>query len=116
MTVFVMRDDNKTPPKHVEADTDVVSGRGFNSPRLHLYKPRAFRSAGLSFFCIGTRSSCPRLGPMIQCTNVSKRSIDMVKKLTKHGNSYALVIDKPIMDILNITDDTPLNITTDGCS
>jgi antitoxin MazE len=40
----------------------------------------------------------------------------MVKKLTKHGNSYALVIDKPIMDILNITDDTPLSVTTDGRS
>jgi putative endonuclease len=35
MTVFAARDDNKTPPKHVEADTDVVSGRGFDSPRLH---------------------------------------------------------------------------------
>jgi antitoxin component of MazEF toxin-antitoxin module len=38
----------------------------------------------------------------------------MVKKLTKHGNSYALVIDKPIMDILKITPNTPLSISTDG--
>jgi antitoxin MazE len=40
----------------------------------------------------------------------------MVKTLTKHGNSYALVIDKPILDILNIDDKTPLNISTDGNS
>jgi antitoxin MazE len=40
----------------------------------------------------------------------------MVKKLTRHGNSLALVIDKPILELLNITEDTPLSITTDsGC-
>ncbi len=38
----------------------------------------------------------------------------MTKTLIKHGNSAALVIDKPIMDLLNITSDTPLEITTDG--
>lgn len=38
----------------------------------------------------------------------------MVKTLKKHGNSYALVIDKPVMDLLNITPETPLEITTDG--
>jgi antitoxin MazE len=38
----------------------------------------------------------------------------MVKTLTKHGNSMALVIDKPILDLLQIEPDTPLNITTDG--
>lgn len=38
----------------------------------------------------------------------------MVKTLTKHGNSYALVIDKPILELLNITPETPLEITTDG--
>lgn len=40
----------------------------------------------------------------------------MVKKLTKHGNSYALIIDKPIMDLLNITADSTLDISTDGKS
>ena len=40
----------------------------------------------------------------------------IVKTLTRHGNSYALVIDKPILELLNITDSTPLNITTDGTS
>ena len=38
----------------------------------------------------------------------------MVKTLTKHGNSLALVIDKPILDLLKIGADTPLEITTDG--
>ena len=37
----------------------------------------------------------------------------MIKKLTKHGNSYALVIDKPIMDLLNITEDTHLELSTE---
>jgi antitoxin MazE len=40
----------------------------------------------------------------------------MVKTLTKHGNSLALVIDKPILELLNISDETPLNVTTDGTS
>ncbi len=38
----------------------------------------------------------------------------MIKKLTKHGNSAALVIDKAILDLLNIDTDTPLEISTDG--
>jgi len=38
----------------------------------------------------------------------------MVKHLTAHGNSAALIIDKPIMDLLHISMDTPLEITTDG--
>ncbi len=38
----------------------------------------------------------------------------MLKKLTKHGNSLALVIDRPILDLLKIDADTPLDISTDG--
>ena len=38
----------------------------------------------------------------------------MIKKLTRHGNSRALVIDKGVLELLHIDDDTPLNITTDG--
>ena len=38
----------------------------------------------------------------------------MIKKLTKHGNSWALIIDKPVLDLLNIDPETPLEITTDG--
>lgn len=38
----------------------------------------------------------------------------MIKKLTKHGNSLALVIDRGVLDLLNIDAETPLNIKTDG--
>lgn len=38
----------------------------------------------------------------------------MTKTLTKHGNSYALVIDKALLEILRIEPDTPLDISTDG--
>ncbi len=40
----------------------------------------------------------------------------MIKTLTAHGNSAAIIIDKPILELLNITMDTPLKITTDGKS
>ena len=38
----------------------------------------------------------------------------MVKTLTRHGNSYALIIDKPILDLLRIQPDTPIDLRTDG--
>lgn len=38
----------------------------------------------------------------------------MIKKLTNHGNSAALIIDKPILELLKVDMDTPLEITTDG--
>jgi antitoxin component of MazEF toxin-antitoxin module len=38
----------------------------------------------------------------------------MIKKLTTHGNSMALVIEKAILDILHITPKTSLEISTDG--
>ena len=38
----------------------------------------------------------------------------MIKKLTKHGNSMALVIEKPILDLLGANADTPFDVTTDG--
>ncbi len=41
----------------------------------------------------------------------------MVKKLVRHGNSLALVLDKPVLELLKINEDTPLEIeTTDGKS
>ena len=38
----------------------------------------------------------------------------MIKRLTKHGNSYALVIERPILDLLKIDPESPLEIVTDG--
>ena len=40
----------------------------------------------------------------------------MIKQLTRHGNSLALVIDRAILDLLEVDADTPLEITTDGRS
>lgn len=38
----------------------------------------------------------------------------MIKTLTKHGNSYALVIEKPLLEILKVSPETPFEIMTDG--
>ncbi|NLD93120.1 MAG: MazE family transcriptional regulator [Fibrobacter sp.] len=35
----------------------------------------------------------------------------MIKHLQKIGNSRGVVIDKPVLDLLNINDDTALEIT-----
>lgn len=40
----------------------------------------------------------------------------MIKQLTKHGNSLALIIDRALLEILDISADTPLKIQTDGKS
>jgi antitoxin component of MazEF toxin-antitoxin module len=50
------------------------------------------------------------LDPDTRCVYVK----GMRKKLIRHGNSAALILDKPILDLLNVTFDTPLEITTDG--
>jgi antitoxin component of MazEF toxin-antitoxin module len=34
----------------------------------------------------------------------------IVKKLTKLGNSSAVLIERPILELLNITNDTPIEI------
>jgi len=38
----------------------------------------------------------------------------MIKRLTTHGNSRALVIEKATLDLLHITPRTALEISTDG--
>jgi len=40
----------------------------------------------------------------------------MIKKLIQHGNSSALIIDKPILELLNIDVDSNLELSTDGTS
>jgi len=41
----------------------------------------------------------------------------VTKKLSKHGNSYALIIERPILELLGIDSDTLLQISTpDGSS
>jgi antitoxin component of MazEF toxin-antitoxin module len=38
----------------------------------------------------------------------------MAKKLTRTGNSLALVLDRPILEATGIDADTPLEVSTDG--
>ena len=38
----------------------------------------------------------------------------MVKRLTRTGNSFALVLDKPLLEELGIDEDTPLELSTNG--
>ena len=38
----------------------------------------------------------------------------VVKKLSRIGNSLGLVIERPILDLLNVDESTPPEITTDG--
>ena len=38
----------------------------------------------------------------------------MTKKLCRTGNSLALVIERPILEMAKIDENTPLDVTTDG--
>jgi hypothetical protein len=38
----------------------------------------------------------------------------VIKKLTKHGNSLALILDKPILELLGFDEKSPLMLFTDG--
>lgn len=38
----------------------------------------------------------------------------MAKRLTKTGNSLALVIERPVLEATRIAADTPLEVSTDG--
>ena len=40
----------------------------------------------------------------------------MIKHLTTHGNSLALVIEKGVLELLGISKKTPLRVSTDGSS
>ncbi len=40
----------------------------------------------------------------------------MIKNLVKHGNSWAVVIDRPILDLLKINPESEIELTTDGQS
>jgi len=38
----------------------------------------------------------------------------MIKNLVKHGNSTALILDRSILDLVNIDPTQPVEISTDG--
>jgi antitoxin MazE len=46
--------------------------------------------------------------------DLAKENGMLTKRLSKHGNSLALVIDRSILELLGIDEDTTLNISTDG--
>ena len=47
-----------------------------------------------------------------------ERGLGYAKMLKRIGNSYGIIIDRPIMDLLGIDEQTPLEITAQdgGCS
>ncbi len=42
------------------------------------------------------------------------RHTSVIKKLSAVGNSLGLIIERPILELLDITKDTPLEVKTDG--
>ena len=40
--------------------------------------------------------------------------VPMIKKLSAVGNSLGLIIERPILELLDITKDTPIEVKTDG--
>jgi len=40
----------------------------------------------------------------------------MIKKLVRHGNSRALIIDKPILELIGANENSEFTITTNGRS
>ena len=53
---------------------------------------------------------------MTQCIydGITIMEVQMIKKMVRHGNSAAIIIDKPVMELLDFDIDTPLEISTDG--
>jgi len=53
---------------------------------------------------------------LLQCytklIEIEAFAMSITKKLTKHGNSYAVIIDRAILDLLGIDSDTLLEIST----
>jgi len=43
-----------------------------------------------------------------------KGGLFMIKMLRQIGNSYGIIIDRPIMDLLGIDEQTQLEVTTQG--
>jgi antitoxin component of MazEF toxin-antitoxin module len=52
--------------------------------------------------------------PSLTTDTLRVYNLIMTKKLIRHGNSAALVLDKALLDLLKVQMDTPLEVTTDG--
>jgi antitoxin component of MazEF toxin-antitoxin module len=46
---------------------------------------------------------------------ITKERCDMRKKLVRHGNSHALVIDKTLMELLCLGEDEDVLLSVEGC-
>ena len=57
-----------------------------------------------------------RTGVTVYTMCIRRGGAAMTKTLIHHGNSLALVIDKPILEMLQISADTPLELSTNGDS
>ncbi len=66
-----------------------------------------------SFFACGI-DNVSTLAVQCKMTLVQYLGTRMKKTLSRYGNSLALILDKPILELLNIQADTVLHITTDG--
>jgi antitoxin MazE len=52
---------------------------------------------------------------VIQC--MYNELSEMIKMLVRHGNSFALILDKPVLELLNVDPTRPVAVsTTDGKS
>lgn len=51
---------------------------------------------------------------ILTCGKLLYNGYNMRKNLTHIGNSLGLVIEKPILELLEIRQDTELEVTTDG--
>ena len=60
--------------------------------------------------------NCHRTDCGIHDVDTTKGASGMEKALISHGNSPAIVIDKPVLDLLQITADTKIELTTNGDS
>jgi len=45
---------------------------------------------------------------------MAQTGLGLIKRLVKHGNAYALIIDRPVLNLLKIPVDAQLQIETDG--
>jgi antitoxin MazE len=66
------------------------------------------------------RSGCSSASAKLVCTLGAEplycryNEVCMIKKLTAIGNSLGLIIERPILELLKIDKDTPLEVRTDG--
>lgn len=51
---------------------------------------------------------------VVEARVYTQTGVPMTKTLNKVGNSYALILDKPLLQLLQITPETEIAIHTDG--